>query len=464
MNDGSLPKPVVFSSANDVPGMRLAHQAGDLQADLDGDRPGAAHGARRYVVHDAAVGADRQAVVADVVPQLGHPADRAAGDEHDGDAEVLDGGQRGAGPVGDGAVGVQQGAVEVGRHQLVHEAEATGRASISDVAVTASPEPPVELEGDAVVVHRLGHVVGRLLDLEGRLPHRDAAAGPPQHLDVVAPVADRQDVRLRDAELARRPRPGGGLGDALGRDVEPRGPADEVVGAVQPELLGERQELLLRGVRVADDHAGDRLGDELLDGLEPHLAGDLAVGEVPVEPVADADLLDGDSGVRHLLQQHLHDLAGVERLRRAHLDGRVAESHRAVARDREHRRPSRGRPSRSQTSVMPNVERPVASTTCAPASYARLTASTTAAVMTSSTGTRGRDVGEEGAVDVEGDQLRGSQASSRVPPAPGPRGPAGRAAAPRGPAPSRPPAGASRGSRRWCAGSRRACRSAWRAA
>ena len=47
--------------------------------------------------------------------------------------------------------------------------------------------------------------------------------------------------------------------------------------------------------------------------------------------------------------------------------------------------PFRGRPSWCQTWAMPKVERPVASTTCAPASYARCTAATTSGLMSSST-------------------------------------------------------------------------------
>src|SRR6478735_6995518 len=47
--------------------------------------------------------------------------------------------------------------------------------------------------------------------------------------------------------------------------------------------------------------------------------------------------------------------------------------------------PFSGSPSWSHTSVMPNVDRPVTSTTCAPAAYARRTAATTSGLTVSST-------------------------------------------------------------------------------
>ena len=90
---GSLAKPPVFSSANVVPGTAAAQDLADLEPDVDGDRPGPSHLVLVHVVHDAAVGADREAVPADVLPEVVHPADRPAGDEHDRDAELLDRGQ-----------------------------------------------------------------------------------------------------------------------------------------------------------------------------------------------------------------------------------------------------------------------------------------------------------------------------------------------------------------------------------
>ena len=99
-----------------------------------------------------------------------------------------------------------------------------------------------------------------------------------EHLDVVAAVADRQHVGGVDAELLGDVGEAGGLGDADRGEVEPGGPADDVVGAVQAELRGQRDEVLGGGLGVADDHPADRRGDQVLDLGEDHLAGELAVG------------------------------------------------------------------------------------------------------------------------------------------------------------------------------------------
>ena len=447
MNRGSWPKPVVFSSANVVPGMASRISRATCSPVSTGIGRAAADGAGVDVVHDAAVGADRQPVVADVLPQGVHPAHRAAGHEDHRDAELLDRGQRLPGAGGDGAVGVQQGAVEVGGDQT--DRGAGHAAQNQRESSTATPS----------FADGLGHVVGGLLDLQRRLAHGHAAAGPAQHLDVVAAVADREHVGRCDAELGGHLLQRGGLGDALGGDVEPGGPADEVVGAVQAELLGELEELLLRGVRVADDHAGDRLGDQLLDGLQHHLAGDLAVGERPVDPVADADLLDRDRGAAARARSSIATISLASKVTVERTSTRrVAEGHRAVAGHRQHvaRRP-RGSPSRSHTSVIPNVDRPVASTTCAPASYARRTASTTAGRMPPRPG-------RSTATLVNSVPSMSRATSSGVTRSPAHGGSSTLAALQvglqrlRAPAPSRPPAGGSRGSRRWCAGSRPACR------
>ena len=75
---------------------------------------------------------------------------------------------------------------------------------------TSSPlgEPAAQLDRRTVVVDRLGGGVGGVVDLLHGLAHRHAAAGPPQHLDVVAAVADGEDVlagrrRARSATYSR---------------------------------------------------------------------------------------------------------------------------------------------------------------------------------------------------------------------------------------------------------------------
>ena len=56
--------------------------------------------------------------------------------------------------------------------------------------------------------------VRRCLDLVDGLAHRDTATGPAQHLDVVAPVADRQDVGSGEADPVAHVLEAGGLRDA----------------------------------------------------------------------------------------------------------------------------------------------------------------------------------------------------------------------------------------------------------
>src|SRR5690606_16918727 len=60
------------------------------------------------------------------------------------------------------------------------------------------PQPARELVGEAVGLDRAGDGVGDLLQLVGRLAHRDPAAGPAEHLDVVVAVADREGVGGRE--------------------------------------------------------------------------------------------------------------------------------------------------------------------------------------------------------------------------------------------------------------------------
>ncbi len=72
---------------------------------------------------------------------------------------------------------------------------------------------------------------------------------------------------------------------------------------------------------------------------------------MPVDPVADADLLDRDRRLGHMFHQHGDDLARVERDRAEHLDGRVGEHHRPVARHRQHR----AGPVAGQAELVPDV-------------------------------------------------------------------------------------------------------------
>src|SRR3954452_20238686 len=161
-------------------------------------------------------------------------------------------------------------------------------------------EPSRKLDGNAVLVDRFGDVVRSFLHLQRGLSHGHPAPGPGQHLYVVAPVTDRQHVLALYPQLLGEVGKTGRLGAAFRRNVEPGRPADEVVGALQTDLFGELDELLLGGVRVPDDHTSDRLGDELLDALQRHLSGDLTVRKGPVDAVTDAALLDRARGARHV--------------------------------------------------------------------------------------------------------------------------------------------------------------------
>ena len=85
------------------------------------------------------------------------------------------------------------------------------------------------------------HVVGGVVHLGRAWPIATPRPAQREHLDVVAPVADREHVGPVDAEVR---------GDVLagrtalqtpdGGEVEPRGPADDVVGAVQAQRRGHR--------------------------------------------------------------------------------------------------------------------------------------------------------------------------------------------------------------------------------
>ena len=209
-----------------------------------------------------------------------------------------------------------------------------------------------------------------------------------------------------------------------------------------------------RGLRVADDHPGHRARRPARRPTRAHLAGDLAVREVPVDPVADADLLDGDQGVGYPLEHRVRrparasNVTVVQRPRPAGSgrSPRRCSHHRAVA-------AVAGRPSSS--AITGDAEGGPA------ASRAR---------RARPASTRGAPRRTRPGGDLLGRVRRRRPTSSRVPsmssatsrgrrrltspPAHRARAyarvPAGRAAAPRARAPSRPPAGGSRGSRRWC--------------
>ncbi len=183
-----------------------------------------------------------------------HPADRAAGHEDDRDAAGPRRRSAPPGAVGDRAVGVQQGAVEVGGHEPVHRTEPAGLRT-SATSSTATPSSwPVSVTSSAASCTSSG-----AWPIATPRPAQRSISMSLRPSPIASTSAGRRPSRSPTSASAGR------LGDPLGRDVEPGGPADEVVDAVQPELLGEREELLLRGVRVADDHAGHRLGDQLLD-------------------------------------------------------------------------------------------------------------------------------------------------------------------------------------------------------
>ena len=210
-------------------GHRLADQPADLEPDVDRDLrgPGRPRRGRRPTTR-APLETTARPCAADVLEDVLGPAQRPAGHEDDGYAGSSSSAMHVVGVRRDGAVGADQGAVEVGRDE-------PGQAS-------RRREPAVQLDGGAVVVDRAGDVVG-------------GVAGPPrstwpiatprpahcEHLDVVAAVADREHVVAGRAELVGDVREPGRLGDADRRQVEPGRPADDVVGAVQAEPRGQRR-------------------------------------------------------------------------------------------------------------------------------------------------------------------------------------------------------------------------------
>src|SRR5690606_22047842 len=95
---------------------------------------------------------------------------------------------------------------------------ATSRGLAGSLPLTVAPspfhpEPAVDLDGRAVLLHRQGDGVGGAAHLLDRLAHRDRAAGPLEHLEVVAAVTDRQRVGGVDPEVGGDVLQAGGLGD-----------------------------------------------------------------------------------------------------------------------------------------------------------------------------------------------------------------------------------------------------------
>jgi hypothetical protein len=97
-----------------------------------------------------------------------------------------------------------------------------------------------------------------------------------EHLDVVAAVSHGDHAVQREVEPAAHSLEGGGLVDAVGCDVEPRGPADRIAHVVEPHLLDDREELVEGVVDRGRHDARRMLPEELLEG---HLARSV---EVPV--------------------------------------------------------------------------------------------------------------------------------------------------------------------------------------
>ena len=118
-----------------------------------------------------------------------------------------------------------------------------------------------------------------------------------QHLEVVALVADRHGVHRLDAQPAADGLEGRALGDPLGVDVEPGGPADGVLDPVQADPLGPLDELLPRARRVAERDPGDRGGHQLLERDDLRVAAELAVRERRAHLEPDPEVLDRDQRV-----------------------------------------------------------------------------------------------------------------------------------------------------------------------
>ena len=140
----------------------------------------------------------------------------------------------GAGALGDGAVGVEQGAVEVGGDQA--GSRGSLRSHLNHREPALAPQPPSGNQRPSSTAAPSSYTVsvtcvGGVADLLDGLAHGDPAAGPAQHLDVVAAVADGQHV-ARVRRRARRRRAGARRPwDAHRGEVEPGRPADDVVGA-----------------------------------------------------------------------------------------------------------------------------------------------------------------------------------------------------------------------------------------
>ncbi len=145
-----------------------------------------------------------------------------------------------------------------------------------------------------------------------------------------SPIASTSAASI--AELLGHVGETGRLVDAHRGEVEPGGPPDDVVGAVQAEPRGELDEVVGGRVGVADDHAADRLGDHLVHRGDELDAAELAVRERLAHPVAAAPLLDRHPRPGVVPQHRLDGRRRVEGDLVHDLDRRVAEDHRAVGR------------------------------------------------------------------------------------------------------------------------------------
>ena len=193
--------------------------------------------------------------------------------------------------------------------------------------------------GDAVLVHRVRHIVCLGLYRLVGIAHGDADARMAQHGDVVAPVADGHRVRHVDAEVAAHQVDAQLLVAAQGRDVHEGGvpAANLAVGQQRPDcpfLLLVEEGGQLADVRdeaqgLGRGHAGHFLGVQV---FHEHPAQGFA-------GVAGADVLlvhhgAGDAVRLAVVQDGLH-LRGGNHLFVEHLVAHVAIAavHRDVAVD-----------------------------------------------------------------------------------------------------------------------------------
>ena len=189
------------------------------------------------------------------------------------------------------------------------------------------------------------------LHLLDGLPHRDAATGPAQHLDVVAPVADREHVgraerRAASADVLEA----GGLGDAdraTGRARRSSRRRSRCRAGRASAASSTKSSAVASGSRMITRLTGSPTMSST--SVMIMLAGELALGEVPVDAVADAALLDRDQRVGVVLAAPPRPPARRRRSPRGRprSAGSGTRRRRWTPRPRAGRRSSRGRSSRS---------------------------------------------------------------------------------------------------------------------